>query len=260
MEGILRFFQRPPPAIPPVKIELNLNSTSNINARLEYGPHDHKIEPEENNKSSFGATSRHIGPEPWTTPRHIPDNTDNNNRNPTNANATATVSYNLPVCSTSGQPSRFTFDFNLNASPTRVGVRGPRGNHQITSMYMLKAVLTDAHNWSDDDVEDFLAFIRKEARRTLDMTLPYRSQDEEAIDRVCETAIKEEHWPTLSEYEDCWPVRTALKLILKYRSTYLAQRRNLAMERPSDPASCGCSRDTGENAPEALPQEQEMET
>lgn len=46
--------------------------------------------------------------------------------------------------------------------------------------------------------------------------------------RLCQV-MKEGGWPVLKDYDDCWPVRSMLKLALKYGSE-AARRANLRKE------------------------------
>ena len=69
-----------------------------------------------------------------------------------------------------------------------------------------------------------------EVRRTLDMTVSFCSQEKELVDKICEKVhltLKgflsteqpckmKDRWPELDDYNAQWPVRSILKLALKY--------------------------------------------
>ncbi|KAF8889684.1 hypothetical protein BD779DRAFT_1520455 [Infundibulicybe gibba] len=67
-----------------------------------------------------------------------------------------------------------------------------------------------------EDVDALTKTVRTEARRALDMTVSFRSQKQESIEKICDKMMGEDRWPQLKDYSDCWPVRSILKLALKY--------------------------------------------
>jgi hypothetical protein len=80
------------------------------------------------------------------------------------------------------------------------------------------------------------------------MTMSYRGQTKQAIQKVCDAVsgatltfgrfthsyrtkpqmTAEGRWPALEGYDECWPVRSLLKLALKYGAE--ASRRATAVE------------------------------
>ncbi|KAH9476155.1 hypothetical protein JR316_0007504 [Psilocybe cubensis] len=84
--------------------------------------------------------------------------------------------------------------------------------------FNLEDVLVGEHDWALSDVETLQDWLRREATKTLRLDASYRSQNPRLIERICNKAMRPEHWPVLANYDNCWPVKSALKLILKYKS------------------------------------------
>lgn len=78
--------------------------------------------------------------------------------------------------------------------------------------------------------------IKVEAEKMLDMTVSFRGQDQKKVDAICEKVSSatiyvlvdnpnspgemgtSDMFPQLAKYECCWPVRSILKLTLKYKA------------------------------------------
>ncbi|PPQ95087.1 hypothetical protein CVT25_002829 [Psilocybe cyanescens] len=123
--------------------------------------------------------------------------------------------------------------------PKPVGEPGRPGS----GGFNLEDILQNTYNWTKKDVETLLvrvysyvsrylflisysilqAYIHREATRTLRLDTSYCSQNQTLINKICEMAMDADHWPVLTNYDNCWPVRSALKLILKYKSEALRQ-------------------------------------
>ncbi|KAF8867529.1 hypothetical protein BD779DRAFT_1483251 [Infundibulicybe gibba] len=82
--------------------------------------------------------------------------------------------------------------------------------------HCIESVLINDYRWSKHDVDALTENVRAEARHRLDMTVSFRNQKKDSISKICDKMMMEEHWPQLRDYNDCWPVRSILKLALKY--------------------------------------------
>ncbi|KAF8809199.1 hypothetical protein BYT27DRAFT_7094651 [Phlegmacium glaucopus] len=80
--------------------------------------------------------------------------------------------------------------------------------------FCVETTLVDSHQWTKEAVDDLSDAVRAEARRTLDMTVSFRSQEKKLIEKICEKMV--DRWPELDDYDGHWPVRSILKLVLKY--------------------------------------------
>ncbi|KAF9472478.1 hypothetical protein BDN70DRAFT_938156 [Pholiota conissans] len=82
--------------------------------------------------------------------------------------------------------------------------------------FSLEDALEHEHNWSKTEVENLNKLVREVAEKSMNMTVTYKKQDKEKIQDICDKV--QEQIPHLAQYEECWPVRSVLKLVLKYRS------------------------------------------
>ncbi|KAF8890596.1 hypothetical protein BD779DRAFT_1469127 [Infundibulicybe gibba] len=84
--------------------------------------------------------------------------------------------------------------------------------------YCVETVLVTNYQWTKDSVRELTEAVRAAARRELNLTKSFRSQNKAAIRAICDQMMQDDHWPLLKDYDDCWPVRSILKLNLKYRA------------------------------------------
>ncbi|PPQ81836.1 hypothetical protein CVT25_013476 [Psilocybe cyanescens] len=176
---------RPPPAVPKVGMRINWDLR-----RVASGP-------------SAAVTAPMAGPS--TT------NTSVTHISVTVARPSNAAPANMPTVGPSSAP----------AGPSRVVmIPKPVGEpgHPGSGGFNLEDILQNTYQWTKKDVESLLAHIQKEATRTLRANASYRSQNQMLINNICDKAMDADHWPVLANYDNCWPVRSALKLILKYKS------------------------------------------
>ncbi|KAF8963377.1 hypothetical protein BDZ97DRAFT_1919816 [Flammula alnicola] len=95
-----------------------------------------------------------------------------------------------------------------NGEPGRPGSGG----------YCLDSTLLNTYNWSQERLDRLASDVRKEAKKKLDMTKSYRYQNAARMKEICEKMMEPDLYPELQGYDNCWPVRSFLKLALKYKS------------------------------------------
>ncbi|KAJ8455667.1 hypothetical protein ONZ45_g18881 [Pleurotus djamor] len=100
---------------------------------------------------------------------------------------------------------------------------GEPGRRPETGGWPLKDQLVIHQGWAEDDFSSIYAETKKAASAILDTTVSYHSQNSAAVTSICKKLV--EMWPMLSKYEDCWPVRSMLKVFLKYTSERARQMR-----------------------------------
>ncbi|KAF8880255.1 hypothetical protein BD779DRAFT_1473894 [Infundibulicybe gibba] len=82
--------------------------------------------------------------------------------------------------------------------------------------HCVETALIEGQNWPKQQVDKLTEAVRAEARRQLDMTVSFRNQNKAKIQKLCDNMMNGDKWPELKNYDDCWPVRSMLKLTLKY--------------------------------------------
>ncbi|KDQ25866.1 hypothetical protein PLEOSDRAFT_1085232 [Pleurotus ostreatus PC15] len=93
---------------------------------------------------------------------------------------------------------------------------GEPGRRPERGGFPLKQQLVSVERWEEKTYEEIQAAVRKAALATLNPSLSFKFQDKHRIDLICAKMVKK--WSFLDQYEDNWPVKSILKIVLKYTS------------------------------------------
>ncbi|KAF9493510.1 hypothetical protein BDN71DRAFT_1432421 [Pleurotus eryngii] len=111
-------------------------------------------------------------------------------------------------------------DHGLGASVGQ-GIKIPKplgepGRHPERGGFPLKEQLVSIERWEEKTYEEIQAAVRKAVLASLNPSLSFKFQDKHRIDLICAKMIKK--WSFLDQYEDNWPIKSILKIVLKYTS------------------------------------------
>ncbi|KAG9221435.1 hypothetical protein CCMSSC00406_0008309 [Pleurotus cornucopiae] len=93
---------------------------------------------------------------------------------------------------------------------------GEPGRRPETGGFPLKERLLQTEKWQEVTYDEILSAVRKAAGVTLKVSKSYKFQDKSKVDLLCQKIARK--WTFLDEYEDHWPVKSMLKIYLKYTS------------------------------------------